>query len=147
MPTGIYKRTAKILARLKGRIPWNKGNVRFYPLICETCKIKFYNKRKIQRFCSRKCSRNVGQFFKGHKKSGAITNWKGETASYSAKHHWIKRHRGNPDYCEHCKKSNLTHRSYHWANISGKYKRDLNDWIRLCIHCHYKFDSDKKHKI
>lgn len=147
MPTGVYKRTTKILKALKGRTPWNKGNVRLYPLICETCKTKFYNKRKIQRFCSRKCSPVSGHFTKGHKRAGAITNWKGENASYSAKHHWITRHRGNPNYCEHCKRSDLSHRSYQWANKGHTYKRKLDDWIRLCVHCHCKFDSNNTIKL
>ena len=32
---------------------------------------------------------------------------------------------------------------YHWANISGEYKRDLTDYKRLCVSCHRYFDSYK----
>src|SRR6185312_1937249 len=35
-------------------------------------------------------------------------------------------------------------RSIHWANISGKYKRDLSDWIALCTLCHTAFDNKNK---
>lgn len=29
---------------------------------------------------------------------------------------------------------------FEWANKSGDYKRDLSDWLRLCISCHRKYD-------
>lgn len=32
-------------------------------------------------------------------------------------------------------------KSYDWANISGKYKRDLNDFMMLCRNCHRAFDT------
>ncbi len=28
-----------------------------------------------------------------------------------------------------------------WANISGNYTENKNDWIALCKRCHYKFDN------
>lgn len=31
----------------------------------------------------------------------------------------------------------------HWANISRLYKRDLDDWMRLCAKCHKAYDMDK----
>lgn len=67
--------------------------------------------------------------------------WKGEHASYSSVHKWVSKYRGKPHFCEHCKKTDLSHRSYNWANKSHQYKRDLEDWIRLCIPCHKKYDA------
>jgi len=67
-------------------------------------------------------------------------NWKGDSIGYRALHHWISLERGKPHYCEHCKKSNLKHRQYHWANVSGDYKRIVSDWLRLCASCHKKYD-------
>jgi hypothetical protein len=29
---------------------------------------------------------------------------------------------------------------YHWANISGTYERLREDWLRLCVPCHKKYD-------
>ena len=66
-------------------------------------------------------------------------NWKGENASYYAIHAWVARHRGRPQKCEHCGTTKF--RRYHWANKSRKYKRELSDWIRLCVPCHRKYDS------
>jgi hypothetical protein len=67
-------------------------------------------------------------------------NWKGDKVGYRALHSWISRKRGQPHYCEVCKRDDLRYRQYHWANKSGKYKRELSDWIRLCVKCHKEFD-------
>lgn len=68
-------------------------------------------------------------------------SWKGDNAGYSAKHKWVKEIKGSPDTCEHCKKSGFKSRQIHWANKDHKYKRNLNDWIRLCAKCHQTFDK------
>ena len=60
--------------------------------------------------------------------------WKGDKVSYKGIHNWIKRHKPEPDICEICdlkKKLDL-------ANISGEYKRDLDDWEYLCRKCHIR---------
>lgn len=67
--------------------------------------------------------------------------WKGDMAGYRAKHIWLARILGKPHFCNHCKDKTLSHRSYHWANISGRYKRNIKDWKRLCVRCHKKFDK------
>ncbi len=66
--------------------------------------------------------------------------WKGKDVGYTALHDWVKRYLGSPDVCEDCGNKDLRHRQYTWANISGKYKRELSDWKRLCMKCHKKFD-------
>lgn len=71
-------------------------------------------------------------------------NWKGDSVGYYALHDWIKRNLGKPTKCEHCEKDGLTGHSIHWASISHEYKRDLSDWVRLCVPCHSKFDRRRK---
>lgn len=66
--------------------------------------------------------------------------WRGEKAGKNAIHQWVYSKRGNPRECEDCGVKTYTH--YDWANISGKYKRDVNDYKRLCRRCHRKFDYD-----
>lgn len=68
------------------------------------------------------------------------TNWKGEGASLVAKHTWIKNRYGFPDTCEHCGLISDNHQVIHWANKTGKYLRDIDDWLRLCASCHKKYD-------
>ena len=67
-------------------------------------------------------------------------NWKGDRVGISALHDWIKRQRGKPKICEHC--GTLTAKKYEWANKSRGYKRELNDWIRLCTKCHVAYDYE-----
>lgn len=67
--------------------------------------------------------------------------WKGDKVSYRSLHHWVARWLGKPSKCEHCDKIGYG-RKMHWANKSGKYLRDLKDWIRLCPSCHTKYDKN-----
>jgi len=69
-------------------------------------------------------------------------NWKGDKVGYSALHDWVYRQLGSQQKCEHC--LTIKKRTYHWANKSGKYLRKKNDWIRLCVPCHRKYDNKKK---
>lgn len=65
--------------------------------------------------------------------------WKGQGAGYGSLHIWVSKHLGKPSKCEHC--NTTTAKRFEWANVSGEYYRDLNDWIRLCKKCHHKFDN------
>jgi len=66
-------------------------------------------------------------------------NWKGDTVGYFALHHWINRKLGKPKKCELCCKE-FKGRHIHWANIDHQYKRNLTDWISLCVRCHKQYD-------
>lgn len=81
------------------------------------------------------------QFKKGEGRGYKNINWKGDKVGYYGLHTWIQRQYGKPQFCEECKTSER--RLYHWANISGKYLRDRNDWKRMCVPCHKKFDLQK----
>jgi hypothetical protein len=74
-------------------------------------------------------------------------NWKGDEIGYRALHKWVEFRLGKPRFCENCGNGNLTHREYHWANISGLYKRQLSDWRRLCVSCHSKFDFKEGKRV
>lgn len=64
------------------------------------------------------------------------SNWKGDDAGYCAIHQWVAQHRGTPNRCEECGTDEDIR--YEWANISGEYKRSLDDYRRLCVSCHRK---------
>lgn len=65
------------------------------------------------------------------------------TASeYRLLHFWVEKQLGKPSYCINCKKTGPA-RTYQWANISGKYLKDVADWKRLCVPCHLEFDGHK----
>lgn len=58
----------------------------------------------------------------------------GRNSEYRTLHLWVERKLGKPQKCTMCCTS--AKRRYHWANISGQYKKDLSDWRRLCVPCH-----------
>ena len=64
--------------------------------------------------------------------------WKGDGVGYFALHSWVYRKLGKPTNCEFCK---ITNTRLELANISGKYKRNLDDWKYLCVKCHRKYDN------
>lgn len=64
--------------------------------------------------------------------------WKGDEASYSAIHAWVRRNYPKTATCSHCGAEKRTH----WANVSGEYRRlDRDDWVELCQGCHSAFDE------
>lgn len=67
-------------------------------------------------------------------------SWKGDNASYKAIHNWVHLHKGKPKKCEHCGRNDMPASNYEWANIDHKYKRKIEDWIRLCPKCHSDYD-------
>ena len=75
-------------------------------------------------------------------KIGSKSNsWKGDEAGYRAKHLWIKIHFGHAKNCIF--NPNHVASKYHWANISGKYTRNLIDYAPMCPSCHGLFDKNK----
>jgi len=111
---------------------WNsKKRVSDYK--CIDCNQQISPTKKISR--CKPCSGLVRRGTKHH-------YWKGALVSYRALHHWVVRELGQPTKCEACDKSATGH-NMHWANISGEYKREVSDWVRLCAKCHKDFDSQK----
>lgn len=47
--------------------------------------------------------------------------WKGDNASYKAKHQWVRTHLPRPELCVACNERS----SREVANLDGKYSRDL----------------------
>jgi len=65
------------------------------------------------------------------------SQWKGDKVSYVNLHTWVKRHKPKPELCENYKKT----QPYDLANISGDYKRDIDDFKWICRYCHMKEDG------
>jgi len=98
-----------------------------------------------------------GQFLKGQKRPKEWTRiqtekvsdeknyaWKGEEVSYRGLHQWIRRKKGLPRQCSKCFKQSDKPRIIQWANIDGKYRRVLDDYIPLCCSCHKYHDLSLK---
>lgn len=63
-------------------------------------------------------------------------------SQYRNLHEWVVRRRGKPQYCAEC--GSTIAKFYQWSNISGEYRRDLNDWQRMCASCHRRYDFRNK---
>lgn len=64
-------------------------------------------------------------------------NWKGDKVGYTSLHEWIGVHWGKArQYWCKCGKQALD-----WANVTGIYDRDRNNWETMCRSCHKKFDK------
>jgi len=72
----------------------------------------------------------------------AHPNWRGDAVSYSTLHQWVARHKQKTGVCVECGAVVGTERfrGTQWANMSGRYLRDLDDFIELCIPCHHRRD-------
>lgn len=53
---------------------------------------------------------------------------------YRMLHYWVEANLGKPRLCSNCGSTDSI--GYEWANISGEYKKTLDDWKRLCSSCH-----------
>lgn len=114
-----------------------------YKCKCKICGKEFFTSKG--EFTSRGGKRGTGRktcsrdcWYKWNQNEN-VYNFKGENSGYSSKHKWIYKKLGKPNYCEHCKRTDK--KNYQWSNISGKYKKDISDWQRLCVGCHNKFDK------
>ena len=61
------------------------------------------------------------------------------SAEYRWLHYWVEKQLGKPAHCNTC--GTTEKRKYGWANVSGRYLKDVSDWIRLCCSCHSKMDK------
>lgn len=130
--------------------------------ICKNCSIVFVGEQRRKRtVCSLQCSakynltNNVKFGFRiGHKKRLGIKhpntfiqkrktignpNWKGDKATISSIHCWIRDNFLKKYVCEFCKKECKTD----WSNKDHLYKRIRSDWQELCRKCHMQYDTKK----
>lgn len=86
------------------------------------------------------------QFKRGQTAGRNNVKWKGDNATYAAKHMWIRYHYGGANMCESDDCSRKS-KNYHWSNVSGLYKRDRKDWQQLCVPCHKIYDLARKKQL
>jgi hypothetical protein len=110
------------------------------------------------RFCSVKCRmywRNIlNNSMKNTETKNKISGknnyaWLGSKVKYFGLHSWIRKQIGSrPEFCGNCGVKGCEIKNKRWSiqfcNISGEYKRNLDDWLLLCIACHRKHDNAKR---
>ena len=118
--------------------------------VCDNFIAHKYASQIKQRTCSHSCKMMGNKRRVGHKPANAFK--KGETAGknnvnykevvkYGTVHDWMRYNFGTPKECEHCDFVSDNTYQFNWANISGEYKREREDWLRLCRKCHHKYDD------
>jgi hypothetical protein len=80
---------------------------------------------------------SLGQRGKSRNQGEKHGLWKGDDVSYFALHSWVLRHKTKAGKCSTCPYVGRTE----WANISGVYLRDLEDFAEMCQLCHIEFDN------
>lgn len=121
------------------RIPWNKGKHDIYSE--ETLKkmrdnhADFSGERNPM--YGKRHTEETRKKLSTKKKNEKHPLWKGDDVSYTGLHLWIAKNKQKPDVCEMC----CFYEPKHVANISGEYKRDVNDYQWLCPKCHGLYDS------
>ncbi len=97
-------------------------------------------KKKLSKvFLGKKISDERRQAMVSSAKRGSDSpEWKGNDASYGAKHVFIISVLGKADHCSFDKTHTASR--FNWCNVSGSYLRELDDWIQLCPKCHKEYD-------
>jgi len=159
------KRDWKEYTRIVGERSRRKRGIkpkikRWYDKFCKCCEKQFKGERISRVYCSASCrskdlyvNHNKGKHWKISPEKRANMNrgegeesphWIGDEVGYRGLHDWVRKNKGKPIECEFCGKKKTTPNSIHWANKSHKYKRDLDDWLALCVKCHKKYDKKPK---
>jgi hypothetical protein len=145
--TMSLKSKAKMSVAKIGSIPWNKGKTglqvssrKGIPLSEETKK-KLSESLKGREVWNKDKTLPYMPHF-GHR--GKLTNeknplWKGDKVSFGGLHMWVRRKLGKPAECVYCGKVK-DEGMIEWASVSHQAKRDLNDFIPLCVLCHRQYD-------
>ncbi len=125
---------------------WNKGKIGIMPVPWNKGKGEYAKQLGFGKWMTGKkhTERTKLKMSLSHSEDKSAS-WKGDNVSYGGLHMWVYKHLGKPDTCEHCGVRGLKGHQIHWANKSGKYKRNIKDWLRLCVKCHVAYD--KKYAI
>jgi len=89
-------------------------------------------------FEGKRHSKETRELMSKNRKDKNNSNWKGDKAGYKAIHIWVNKNKLKPKQCEVC--GGYTD-DLDLSNISGDYKRDVNDYEYICRSCHWKKDK------
>lgn len=83
--------------------------------------------------CGKKLGDRRSTYCPNHQISGKKHPlWKGDDVGYEALHTWIRNRKKKPKYCGHCGEN----KPLDLSNISGEYKRSIEDYEYICRKCH-----------
>jgi len=130
----------KQIYSLPSAISRNKGK-----FCSHSCRAKSYYPNHLKSFSGGTIARSAGRnallrFARDVREDGSKhARWKGDSVKYGALHGWVVTHKGKPSKCEICGTTDSGER-YEWANVNHQYRRNLDDFVRMCVTCHRIFD-------
>lgn len=77
-------------------------------------------------------------------------HWLGDGVGKIGIHVWLRKNFGKPQLCEGIKGiiCNRKSKLHEWALRKGfNYERKRENFIRLCVPCHRKYDLSREHRI
>ena len=100
------------------------------------------NKNRLGKFHTEETKKKMSLALKGHNSGDKNGKYKPieEIKTICALHRKIEKIKPKPNLCENCGKK----KAYDLANISGEYKRIVEDWEWLCRKCHMTKDGRLK---
>ncbi len=78
------------------------------------------------------------QFKPGDTAGEKNAKWVGDRVSYFALHGWVARNKEKAGRCTDCGVYSDTV----WANTNYEYRRNLDDFVELCVKCHHEKDRN-----
>jgi len=69
--------------------------------------------------------------------------WKWDNITYRTIHRWVENNKWKAIVCSKCWKTKEEW-MIHWSNIDHKYRRNLDDYVSLCVKCHKAYDKTIK---
>ena len=73
--------------------------------------------------------------------------WKGENATTSSIHCWIRDNFKKPLFCEICNRPDDKTKLFEWSNKDHKYSRLREDWRYICRGCHNEWDYNNNGRV
>ena len=121
----------------KGHIPWHKG------------KTGVYSEERLKEMSETRKGTKLSEEIKRKMKESAHRDedhygWKGDDVGIAGLHVWIKKRKPKSEVCEICgKKEDKNGRmKLELSNITGEYKRDINDFQWVHHSCHVNYDIE-----
>jgi len=119
-----------------------RGNTVYWKCVCDCGKEKTIRSGHLTSGNTKSCGclqKDAGLHRRGISVNCGENNgmWKGDDVGNKSLHEWGRKHKPKPEFCEMCN----IRPPYDLANISGEYKRDINDFKWLCRSCHMKEDG------
>ena len=153
MPAGVFVRTVEYREKMR-QIALRNGNKPPSPkgkIMSQETKDKLRKQRIGIARPKEVVEKISGTFFKkGHTpfNKGKVhlpedknPAWKGDSVGYYSLHNWVKRKLGKANRCVHSGYSVPCSEKFEWASKSHNAKRDINDYMSLCIRHHRRYDK------